>query len=481
MTWESSLPLTLAATLKRRLKANNFKRKQSMKRKIQLTFISTLLFATTSLARQSDNIISRQVDSLLNDAFAKGIFTGAVIISHNSENVYYKQFGFADWKTETLFDKNTLFNIASLNKQFTEEIIHQLVAENKLLYTDNLSKHLDIFPRETGNKITVQQLLDMKAGLGDYLRNPKFGELQFIDYSLAELIDIIKAEPLQYEPGTSQQYSNSGYVVLGALIEKITNLSYEINLHDRIVKPLGLEKFYYSMAEKAKQMNRAYGTEINFEGDKMSFDDISNSSPAGGIYTSIGNLLKFTEAKLKNTLPSGKRYGSGMFAGGTPFWNATISYNEKNGFAFVVMANTGNISDELAPRINSIIKNDPYPPLDLPFNRSLYKMIKEKGFDYVKVNAEKLAEQARVPYDARFLNFFGYQFLFGNKKDIAINLFKINVELFPKEANTYDSLAEAYLEIGDKINALKYYKLELQLVPNNEKVKTVITNLKHAK
>jgi tetratricopeptide (TPR) repeat protein len=65
--------------------------------------------------------------------------------------------------------------------------------------------------------------------------------------------------------------------------------------------------------------------------------------------------------------------------------------------------------------------------------------------------------------------------------DIAINLFKLNVELFPNVANTYDSLAEAYLKSGDKINALKYYKMELQLVPNNEKVKTEISNLEKGK
>jgi len=452
-----------------------------MNRKIQLTLINTLLFTTSLLAQQSAKIISQKVDSLLTDAFTKGIFTGEVLISYNSEKVYYKQFGFADWKTKRSIDENTLFNIGSLNKQFTGEIIHQLVNENKLSYTDNLSKYLDLFPIETGKKITVQQLLDMKSGLGDYLRSPEFRELQFKDFSMTELIDIIKAEPLLFEPGTSQEYSNSGYVVLGAIIEKITNESYEQNLNDRIVKPLGLESIYYTKAEKGKQMNRAYGTEINFDGNKISFDDISNSTPAGGIYTNINNLLKFTEAKLKSTLPSGKKYGSGMFAGGTPFWNSVICYNEKNGFAFVVMANTGNIADELAPRINSIIKNEQYPPLELPFNRLLYKIINEKGFDYVKANVVKLAEQAGLPYDARFLNFFGYQFLNGNKKDIAISLFKLNVELFPGVANTYDSLAEAYLNTGDKINALKYYKMELQLVPNDEKIKTIVTDLENGK
>jgi CubicO group peptidase (beta-lactamase class C family) len=224
-----------------------------MRKKIQIVFISILLLTTISLAQQSDKINSRKVDSLLNDAFAKGIFSGQVIISNNGERVYYKQYGFADWKAKSSIDENTLFNIGSLNKQFTEEIIHQLVNENKLSYTDNLSKYLDIFPPETGNKITIQQLLDMKAGLGDYLQDPKFDELRFKDFSLEELIDIIKTEPLLFEPGTSREYSNSGYVVLGAIIEKVTNLSYETNIYDRIAKPLGLENIYYTKTGKANE------------------------------------------------------------------------------------------------------------------------------------------------------------------------------------------------------------------------------------
>jgi len=452
-----------------------------MKKNILLTIFSSLIFTTISFAQQSEKIISQKVDSLLNDAFVKGIFSGQVIISHKSEKIYYKQFGFADWKTKSSIDENTLFNIGSLNKQFTEEIIHQLVNENQLSYTDNLSKYLDIFPIEIGNKITIQQLLEMKAGLGDYLQNPKFEELQIKDFSLAELIDIIKTEPLLFEPGTNREYSNSGYVVLGAIIEKVTNLSFEKNLYTRIAKPLKLDNIYYTKAEKAKQMNRAYGTEITFDGIKLSFDNLSNSTPAGGIYTNIINLLKFTEAKMEGNLPSGKKYENGMYAGGTPLWNTTICYNENNGYAFVVMANTGNIADELAPRINSIIKNEPYPPLELPFSFSLYKIINEKGTEYVKVNIKTLAEQAGLPYDDRFLNFFGYQFLNGNKMDIAINLFKLNVELFPNVPNTYDSLAEAYLKSGDKTNAIKYYKMELALVPDNEKIKTVIDNLEYGK
>ncbi|MBK8404871.1 MAG: beta-lactamase family protein [Saprospiraceae bacterium] len=146
----------------------------------------------------------------------------------------------------------------------------------------------------------------MRAGLGDYLRNPKFRMLAEKDFSVSELVDIIKDEPLLYEPGTGQEYSNSGYVVLGALIEKISGKSYEENLKERIFKPLGLGNVYYTKEQKSKQVNRAHGHLIDFDGNKESMDDISCSTPAGGLYMNIGSLLKFVEAKRQGHLPSGK-------------------------------------------------------------------------------------------------------------------------------------------------------------------------------
>jgi tetratricopeptide (TPR) repeat protein len=145
------------------------------------------------------------------------------------------------------------------------------------------------------------------------------------------------------------------------------------------------------------------------------------------------------------------------------------------------MANTGKIADEISARTNSIVMNEPFPPLELPFNMYFYKIICDKGIEYIKTNIEKLASQARLPYDDRFLNFLGYQFIADNKADIAINLFKMNVELFPKIPNTYDSLAEAYLKSGDTTNALKYYRMEQQLDPNNPRIKKAIADLESGK
>lgn len=356
-------------------------------------------------------------------------------------------------------------------------MIHQLVKENKLNYDDKLNKFLNLYSTENGREITIRQLLDMNAGLGDYLMDPLFKDIMNKDFTLDELIGIIKTEPLLFEPGKDNRYSNSDYVVLGAVIEKVTGKSYEDNLHQRIVVPLGLKKIYYSKYEKEKQQDRAFGTMINFEGNKKSFDNISNSTPAGGIYCTVEDLLTFSEAKRNSKLPSGKKYGVGSLAGRTPLWNCTITFNEKTGYSYVIAANFGKIADELAPRIASIINNETYPPLTFPFDMILYKIILEKGELYVKENIKSLAQQAGLPYDDRFLNYFGYKFLNADRSDIALRLFKINTELFPKVANTFDSFAEAYLKMGDKENAIKNYKKTLALDTENIRVKNTIHEL----
>ncbi|MBI1938032.1 MAG: serine hydrolase [Ignavibacteriales bacterium] len=447
----------------------------------KLTLIILLIFSAvfcSSLTAQVDEKnISTQTDLLLNDAIEKGIFSGTVIISNNGRQFYKRQYGYSDWNTKRQIDDNTLFNIGSLNKQFTAEMIHQLVKEKKIDYENSLSRYLDLFPPEIGNKITIQHLLEMRSGLGDYIGNPAFQKIQQTDFKLRDILDIIKTEPLLFEPGTDRRYSNSGYVVLGAVIEKITGKSYEENLRSRIVEPLGLKNIYYTKSQKAERPERAFGATINFEGTKNSMDDISNSAPDGGIYTDAHDLFTFTETKRKNQLPSGKKSEEGFFAGGTQRWNSVIYY-DKNGIAFIIMTNVAGIADELGKRIKSIIDGKTFQTLSLPVEMNLYKILTEKGIDCIENNIHEICRETGFPFDDRFLNFFGYRFLESNQIGAAIQLFALNVKLFPNNANCYDSLAETYLKKGDRKNAKKYYEKVLELEPENKRVRQIINEMK---
>jgi CubicO group peptidase (beta-lactamase class C family) len=441
-----------------------------------LYLLSFLLMANT-YGQAGDNEIVQKTDELLNDAISKGLFSGVVIISRDGEQIYKKQDGFADWNTKRPVADNTLYNIGSLNKQFTEEMIHQLVKEGKLQYTDLLSKYLTLFPSAPGNRINIQHLLAMSSGLGDYLMDPAFRKISNTDFSINDVLAIIKSEPLLFDPGTKKRYSNSGFVVLGAVIEKVTGKSYEENLRSRIADPLGLKNICYTKAEKLKRPERAFGTSINFEGKKNSVDDIMNSLPDGSIYADEKDLMTFVEAKRTHSLPSGYHYvESAMVAGGTQNWNSLISYYPY-GISFIIMANMGGIADELGSRMQSILNGEKYSPLEMPFDATLYKILKEKGIAYVETNIHDIVKQANRPYDDQFLNFYGYRFMEGGQANSAIQLFTLNVKLFPKVPNCYDSLAEAYLKTGDKKNAKKYYEEELKLDPGNKRVADIINGI----
>jgi CubicO group peptidase (beta-lactamase class C family) len=438
-----------------------------LKTSLLLLFLSPIC---QSFSQVSEEQVIRKTDSLLQDVYNKGIFSGNVLISRQGKEIYFKSLGYADWGSKKEFTKSTVFNIGSLNKQFTQEMIRQLVNEKKLNYSDLLSSHLESFKGNSKEKVTIQHLLDMESGFGDYLQNIKFRDLENKNFSLAELLALIQKEELQFEPGTNRQYSNSGYAILGALIEKVTGISYETNLFTRIQQPLGLTKLLYTKQEKEKESNRSTGTEITVSGNKISKDDLQNSTPAGGIYTNCIDLLKFTEAKFTQKLPSKFNYKSGSVAGGTPIWNSVISYSN-DGYAIVIMANTGDIADKIIICMNSILKGENYKPVALPIVMQLNEIIKEKGVPFLKEKAPALAQQEGLPFDERFLNFFGYQFINSKELESGLALFKANTELFPNSSNAFDSLGEAYLLLGDKKNALLNYKIAVKLDPQNQNAK----------
>jgi len=160
-----------------------------------MVWISLFIYHSLSAQPNGNNLV-KQIDELTNDAIAKGIFSGTVVITKDGEPFYKKQSGYADWATKRPIADNTLYNIGSLNKQFTEEMIRQLVKEQKLDYNASLSKYINLLPAETGNKITIQQLLDMRSGLGDYFRSPEFRDLENTNFQLSDILNIIKIEPL---------------------------------------------------------------------------------------------------------------------------------------------------------------------------------------------------------------------------------------------------------------------------------------------
>lgn len=437
----------------------------------------------TSLSNSEKERIKTESEKLINKYLDLDIFSGVVLIAENGEAFYQEAFGLANRDKNIPNTTNTKFDIGSMNKTFTKVVIYQLVEEGKLKLDDNLGNYLNGFPKEAAEKITVEYLLHHKSGYGDY-HSPDFFNATKEEKTISALVERIKKSPLLFPPGTDQQYSNSGFILLGAIIEKVTGKSYHQNVKERIVEPLGLTETY--VENKDQVPDRSIGYFKNAKGEIQSnkgFLEIPN--PDGGFQSTVSDMLKFYQEyfygdkliseEMKNSMEEfnyykdvSKTQGAIPQAGGFPGSNTVIYEVLRDKISIIVFANMDEpVAEQLGAGILAIVRGkEPQEPA-LPAIQNLYSALSKKDAKYVKDNFEELTINFH-PTDPKdiILNQVGYTFLLNNEVDKAIEAFKLNVELFPNVANCYDSLGEALLANGNKKEALKSYRKALELDPN---------------
>lgn len=191
-----------------------------------------LLCAANAFAGRDAKLAGR-VDDYLAPIVKSGDFNGAVLIARGGQIVVRKNYGQADWDLHAPLVMRSRFRIASITKTFTGAAVATLAERGKLSFTDPLSKYLPDFPN--GQKILIRHLLLHEAGVG----NP--GTPTCANVALADLIADLSKRPLSFEPGTKSSYSNGGYVLLAAVIEKASGKAWQDFLRDEIFKPLHLD------------------------------------------------------------------------------------------------------------------------------------------------------------------------------------------------------------------------------------------------
>jgi len=210
------------------------------------------------IAFGQDNI--RKIDSLLTSFYNNGNLNGNILIAEKGKVVYKKSFGFSNETTKEKLNENSIFELASVSKQFTAMAIVILKEKGKLSYEDKISKY---FPELSNYDITIRNLLTHTSGLPDYM---EVMDSVFDKRKIATNKDIIsmfeKFKPnILFEPNTKWEYSNTGYALLASIIEKVTGMSYGDYLHKAIFKPLNMSNtFVYRRRFAPKKVtNYAYG------------------------------------------------------------------------------------------------------------------------------------------------------------------------------------------------------------------------------
>ncbi|MBE4949623.1 serine hydrolase [Chryseobacterium culicis] len=266
-----------------------------------------------------------EIDAIIQAFASINKFNGTAFVHYQNKNIFEKSYGWQDAEKKIPNQDKSVYQIASLTKSFTALMVVKLSEEGKLSVKDPIAKFIPDYPR--GNEITIEHLLTHTSGIYEILRNKEFFNMLPTGKSITkdQELSFFENEPLDFEPGSQFSYSNSGYIVLGMIIEKVTGLSYENAVRKNILEPLKMihTGFDYS-ALKSPYKTVPYSYISKTKREKANVWNSTLTGPAGQIYSTVEDLYRYYmglrdykivshEAFKKATTPFLNGYGYGWF------------------------------------------------------------------------------------------------------------------------------------------------------------------------
>ena len=314
-----------------------------MKLKFIIVILALLILGTAPKppAQSSESSADKQIDAVFSAVTSPDAPGLAVLVRKNGQDVFERGYGVHDLHSKAKIDAHSNFRLASFTKQFTAMAVMLLVHDGKLRYDETLTEIFPDFP-SYGKSITIRNLLNHTSGLPDYedlmdAEEKAKGAIWTREKQIqdAEVLELLKKEKNgKFAPGTSWSYSNSGYVVLGLIVAKVSGHTYGEFLRARIFTPLKMNHTIVFEKGKNEVANRAFGH--SKENDALKESDQSATSATlgdGGIYSNLEDLAKWDDALRNHTLLSEKEFRPALtpvkLAGGSePHW--PVEANDDN-------------------------------------------------------------------------------------------------------------------------------------------------------
>lgn len=305
--------------------------------------MSPLLVVLITVQAQSWQI---SVDSLARN----GEFSGVVLVARGGVPQFERAYGMADREAGRPNDLETAFNLGSINKLFTAIAIRQLAAAGKLNVDSSLARAWPDYPNpDVAKRVTIRQILEHRSGIQGNIFGAPPGKTRHDVLTLSDYFELFKDQPLAFEPGARQQYSNAAYIVLGLLVERLSGESYYDYVHKHIFVPAGMTRTA-SWKFDSLPPNTAIG--YTSEGRNTGLLPGRGSS-AGGGYSTAHDLLRLLNALREHKIDNAPDAGTVGVAGGAPGINAVMEGDLAGGYDVIVV---GNLSPPAAERVSRLIR-----------------------------------------------------------------------------------------------------------------------------
>lgn len=447
-----------------------------------LRFLPILLLLLPAFAADK----AAQLDALIARYHELGLFNGSALVAENGQPILRKGYGEANMEWHIPITPDTRFRLGSITKQFTSTLVMQMVEQGQIDLGAPITRYLPDYPKPNGDRITIHQLLNHTSGIPGFTELPEFGKTARLPQRPAEFIKIFSRHDLLFEPGSKFSYNNSGYFLLGVILEKVSGKSYEQLLRERIFDPLGMKQSGYDSSRPLLE-KRAAGYDATLDGYvNTSYIDMGEPYAAGSLYSSVDDLLLWDQAlysekvlnatsKQKMFTPGLSNYGYGLVihkgtitiiehGGGINGFNTQIERHIEPKRLYVLLNNTGGAPlREMVEGLRAILDGKPATMPKPPASPVLYKTWQSSGIGAAMEQLKSM--QAGTVYDTREreLSRLARTLLSKGKVADALEVTRAAEAVAPKSANVAELMGQVQAAAGHRVEALTAYSKAIEL------------------
>jgi CubicO group peptidase (beta-lactamase class C family) len=353
--------------------------RRSVRRGASMVFLLLGCLLQVSVAKAQDKL--SRMEQIIQSSVTGKRFMGSVLVAQNEQVLLDKGYGYANLEWQIPDSPQAKFRLGSITKQFTAACILLLEERGKLKTDDPVKKYMPDAPA-AWDKITIYNLLTHTSGIPSFTGFPDYRPTEAQPTTPEKLVARFRDKPLDFQPGEKWSYSNSGYVLLGYLVEKISGQSYKDFVQENIFKPLGMNDSGYD-SNSAIILHRAYGYAPGPDGPvNAGYIDMSIPFSAGALYSTTHDLLRWEQglfggkllsaASLKKmTTPFKQDYACGLgvrtvrghteidHGGGIEGFNTELAYYPDDKLTIVVLANlNGDAPESIANQLAAVMHGE---------------------------------------------------------------------------------------------------------------------------